>query len=125
MNDLSWIIYLADVADNLDWLLFWMGLIGLLGLIISALIWMNDGDNWPTANRQRTMYYFFTPMFFFGAIVGAIIPAKETLYAIAASELGEEIVRSPTAGKAVAALNSWLDRQIAGEPVPTEEENKN
>ena len=52
-------------------------------------------------------------------VVSLAVPSKDTVYAIAASEVGEEIVKSETAGKAVKALNAWLDKQIA----PTEKKD--
>lgn len=50
------------------------------------------------------------------ALVIIPVPSKDTIYAIAASEMGERALASPTGDRAVKALNAWLDRQIAREP---------
>lgn len=49
------------------------------------------------------------------SVVFVFVPQKNTVYAIAASEVGEEVLKSETADKAMTALNAWLDRQIAGQ----------
>lgn len=50
-----------------------------------------------------------------GLVLGLLlvfIPSSKTIYAIAASEMGEEVLASPTADKAHKALDAWLDDQI-------------
>jgi hypothetical protein len=50
------------------------------------------------------------------ALIYPLIPAKETVYAIAASEIAEEVVTDPrvlqTTNKAFAAVDAWLDKQL-------------
>lgn len=48
----------------------------------------------------------------FGTIA-VFVPSKNTIYAIAASEYGEEALKAPEASKAREAINAWLDEQIA------------
>lgn len=56
----------------------------------------------------------------FGA---ALLPGRDTVYAIAASEMGEQALKTPLAGKAEKALEAWLDHQIAtNEPAPAKKE---
>ena len=45
-------------------------------------------------------------------LLTAAIPGKDTMYAIAASEMGEKILKTETAGKVQQALSAWLDAQI-------------
>lgn len=124
MNRLSWLIYLADVCNNLDWLFFLFMFIGVAGLIISVLVWMNDGNNeWKPEQRRRTIFHLFLPLAVTGSILGAIVPSDDTIYAIAASELGERVLNSQTGGKAVQALNHWLDKQMGTESEPTTNSN--
>lgn len=125
MNSLSWMIYIADVTDNLDWVFSTLFLVSIIaGIVCIAFgIGMKDEhsdpspDDWKMWRRAVT----WTVIAFFGAtIIGSVIPSKETIYAIAASEMGERALQTPTAGKAFKALDAWLDRQIAGEPAETE-----
>lgn len=121
MNSLSWMIYLADVAGGLDWLLTGLAVIALIG----GLIWVvvgccaaSDDEFGPNGWKawRRVGWAALLPSFLFGVVAGSLIPSSETVYAIAASEVGETALNSDTGNKAVRALNAWLDRQIAGEP---------
>lgn len=47
-------------------------------------------------------------------LVTAILPSKDTVYAIVASEYGEKLLHTQTAGKAEKALDAWLDKQSGG-----------
>lgn len=40
------------------------------------------------------------------------MPSKDTVYAIAASEMGESVLKSETGSLATQALNAWLKKQI-------------
>lgn len=106
MNDLSWMIYAADVADGLSTFTLFAGFVAFACFVTKAI---------ARADGECTS----TPVALFGVasailwLMCAAIPAKETVYAIAASEMGEEVAQSETAGKAIKALNAWLDKQIA------------
>jgi hypothetical protein len=126
MNGLSWLIYLADVADNLDNLLSFMqgaGLVGGVILGIAAFVGADEMEAKDWATWRRVAFRLTLPAFLTGALVGSVVPSKETIYAIAASEMGEEVLDG-TEGRAMKALNSWLDRQIAGEEAPAPTEKK-
>lgn len=118
MNDLSWLIYVADVSDNLDtflWLLMFLSIVG--GIIWAATGMSNNGFKEAEWRAWRRIgLALLLPCFLFGLVIGSVVPAKDTIYAIAASEMGETVLKSETGNKAVGALNAWLDRQIAGEP---------
>jgi phosphatidylglycerophosphate synthase len=118
MNSLSWLIYLADVSDNLDWFFFLIMLISLIGTfiwIVAAILAGDTGDFGPDGWRKWRQIgcFLIAPSFFFGVICGSLVPSKETIYAIAASQLGETALKTETGGKAVKALNRWLDKQIS------------
>lgn len=115
MNELSWMIYLADVTGTLKVLLF-------IFIIIAAIIlaWriftaaldsyggLEKGEVWaPT----KAALWIVGP----ASIMAAVLPSSSTIYAIAASEMGEKALNTETGGKAVKALNAWMDRQIEGE----------
>lgn len=110
MNDLSWMIYLAGAVDGLRTL---FGItIGIAGIGAAFALLGHFIEEWqpglPIAKKLIA-----------GCIAGgvcvALIPNQTTMFAIIASQMGEQALNTETGGKAVKALNAWLDRQIAAE----------
>jgi hypothetical protein len=48
--------------------------------------------------------------------LAAFVPSKDALYAITASEMGEEILNSNIGSKAQQAIEAWIDKQIPKPP---------
>lgn len=142
MNELSWLIYAADVAGSID-------TVSLGGIVVAILCggcflaeaanrdcpaakWDEKarnhflyGGNYERPKGERPAEYRWSvgaairgPLIATGVCIAVAVftPGRETLYAIAASEMGERALASETGGKAVQALNAWLDRQIAPPP---------
>lgn len=139
MNELSWLIYLADVAGTLNLLtaLAMPVLVVLFGLGLFVKdttardAWLEakkDNNRYPNlypnppegdCPEAKDMRGILRPVVVAATVVVAInvsVPSAGSLYAIAASELGEQVLNSETGGKAIDALNAWLDRQIKGRP---------
>lgn len=132
MNSLSWMIYAADVAGSVSGLLSSVAFLGTFGAGASLLSWAIMGGSpslysWDDkeaktaehADMRGKLAKVVKPALIVSAVcalAASIIPGRETIYAIAASEMGEQVVTSPIAGKALKALDAWLDRQIAEEP---------
>ena len=123
MNSLSWMIYLAGMVDAIGFFLAF----AFVALVISALVCFvifGISHDRVFADEPKVGAKKVGLNCIWGlvavSIVGAIIPSKSTVYAIAASEMGEKVINTPTAGKALKALDAWLDRQIAGEPAKSE-----
>jgi len=120
MNSLSWMIYLADVCNNVGWLVWWVALILTLGMCLAVMVIVGsslsavEGDeDAKEANRAARQFAMRLALPTAGAfLLAGVIPAKETVYAIAASEVGEGVLKSSTGSKAVRALDAWLDKQI-------------
>ena len=55
----------------------------------------------------------FTIIFVVLSSFASFIPSRDTVYAIAASEMGEKALQSPIGVKATKALETWLDRQAS------------
>lgn len=126
MNKLSLILYLGNVAANCAPLLIMLGLI-MAGLCATLTIRMmlerkeliansryrNVGDDMPTLPKV-SIGGVLCGMF---AVIlwscSTLIPSQETVYAIAASQMGEQALKTPLASKAGQALEAWLDRQMA------------
>lgn len=126
MNNLSWLIYLADVVDTLNGFALTVTVLSLIGTVVFTIIGvvgvgsMYEAENKSCRALCRAFLPWFAPLFFLFAILTAALPARETVYAIAASEMGEQVLQTPTATKATAAINAWLDKQIAGAVVEKE-----
>ena len=130
MNSLSWLLYLAGVSENVGFLLGFLGLfvIGAGGFCTMGYF-MTERSSYSRYNddyakelkaREDALLKRLGWSSVCGLVIGilmwvvaALIPSKETVYAIAASEMGEELLKTPTAAKATKALDAWLDKQIA------------
>lgn len=126
MNTLSWLIYLADLVENLDWFLSAVTSMALVVLALSLICgaFMAGDEAGPPAWVAWRRFVFWTPIVLsVSLILGSIVPNKNTVYAIAASEMGERALTSETGSRAFRALNLWLDRQIADEPEPAQGNN--
>lgn len=114
MNTLSWMIYLADLCGNLRLALAVM----CFALTVTIVISLVNISDYHEESKERAAHARRIRMSFCVlpavAIIAATIPSKETVYAVAASEMGEQILQTDTAGKARQALNAWLDKQIEG-----------
>lgn len=111
MNQLSWLLYAADVASSIN---FAFAAVFIICLIVTVICFLGtfeaDQQEWAWPVFKRFGLYTF--LFF---LVAAPIPSKDTIYAIAVSEMGEQALATPLAGKATKALEAWLDKQIAGD----------
>jgi len=132
------LVYLAEVCGNLSGtapvLLFVLGFGTICYVIIAGVsegeASLDPAQRWDYANNQHIRYpslypeptgerpksvdplrhhIWIVPVLIFFAV---ITPSRNTVYAIAASELGEEVLKSPVATKAGQALEAWLDAQI-------------
>jgi hypothetical protein len=135
MNQLSWLIYLADVCGSAGGWLGWIG--GICGLITGATVILSliitggladtkDVDGIPEVWKVAYKILCWTlPLFLICLVLNIITPSRETIYAIAASEVGEELISSPTAAKATRALEAWIDAQIPNPARDTESNSEN
>jgi hypothetical protein len=107
MNSVSWFLYLADVLGNLSTASIPFLIIGtiiagactLLGMFLQAgdYSWVKEADKqWFESRRVgcATAAKRLWPAILIVAVVVCFIPSKNTMYAIAASEVGEKVVKS-------------------------------
>ena len=132
MNTLSQLIYFAGVSENLGGLLGFLAFITIFlstGLIVMSfdvkedIRWAEGEDKiriLSESKRYMSLGVASIVLFFVLCISAALMPSKETVYAIAASEMGEELLKTPTAQKASRALDAWLDKQIKENTKTTE-----
>ena len=134
MNDLSWMIYAADVVSGAAGLAgalsFLSGATAAVGVFVWCLLGASPAiyswddkdvrlakiaahDAIRSASTKYTKPLLASALAC--AVIATILPGRDTIYAIAASEMGEKALSTQTGGKAVKALNVWLDRQIEGD----------
>lgn len=139
MNDLSWMLYLADVLPNFSKFTAWMGFVLFISLgIVSAIgftRFLGDADavydyDYDKASGKtgkagdlknpelKALADSFSKCLWPASISLVIwggsflVPEKETFYLIAASEAGEKVVTSPTAEKALKVIDKWLEEKL-------------
>lgn len=107
MNNLSWLIFVADIAGPLKAVLL------TLGIVLVAIVLM------AAAVEENSTYlkYLLNP--FIIILIGLLIPSKQAMYLIAASEFGEDVLETKTADKVFKIVDQYLDEQLQ-----TNEENE-
>ena len=117
MNALSWLIYLASVVNSVGILSFIVVILSVLVFLAGLTVVCQHTEDYEKSERDTgvKMLKHSVTAFLVFALLLIVLPGRETIYAIAASEMGEELLNSETGSKAVKALDAWLDRQIADE----------
>ena len=114
MNSLSWFLYFADVASSFAILLACVSLFGGLILIITSAIYAVENDKFWWQGWK-----VFAPICLSAALIACAIPSRQTIYAIAASQVGERLVQNETvkgiANDATKALQIWIKKQVETE----------
>lgn len=115
MNSLSWFIYIADVVGNLNSITWAVLLVtGFAWMILNLAVPITEGDvlDWQDYRKwwTRGVITLLTC-----GLISAFLPSKNTMYAIAASQLGEQIAQNETvhgiASEATTALRQWIREQ--------------
>lgn len=121
MNSLSWFLYWSEVISSFRTFLM-VGLVGCgLGLpsILVLTICRYDGAYESEKPRILQNGKSWATRLATGAVILAVVltvvPKKETLYAIAAVEVGERVVNSEAvqgvSSEALKALQNWIKKQ--------------
>jgi len=113
MNSLSWLLYLADVAGNFQNAMIGTCVASFMSLMGITMVM----DSYNEEEKRNKLLKKAVCVFFIAGAMGTFMPSSKTVYAIAASEYGEDVLKMPEASKARQALNAWLDKQI-GEQKP-------
>ena len=119
MNELSWMIYAAEVFQTAKVLLITGGVVlavcgaATVAIMSDTTFDTNDERAAKLARRDALLRRWWVPLA--AVLVGVFVPSASTVYAIAASEMGEKVLNSETGSKAVKALDAWLDKQIEGD----------
>lgn len=116
MNDLSVSLYWADALGSLDYLaltvfiiMAFVSIFAAFGVIIADM----DDEYRVKALKIVRGFVLSLPVL---AIPIVVTPSRETVYAIAASEMTEQALKTPIASKAMQAVEKWIDRQLSEVP---------
>jgi hypothetical protein len=90
---LSWLIYLADVSRGINTLFAMLCMLSCIGVIMSFVI--IKAENETDGNFRQTKQLILSALVF--AVLASIVPSRETVLMIAASEIGERTITSQTA----------------------------
>lgn len=125
MNSVSWFLYLADAMSSLSGVLVFFGVLATLMVCLGVFMSLLNTDSTSKDRQQRYADFNangtrfirgFVPWMILCFVVAAIIPAQKTMYAIAASQVGEQVVKSEAvqgvANDAAKALQIWIKKQI-------------
>lgn len=105
MNSLSWFLYFADVSQKL---LSAAGAVVFFGLVFAIFVTIFYLSEKKALKLAITLW----SVTIFASLITIVVPSKDTLYAIAASQLGEKVIESTIGQKTKQALELWIDNQI-------------
>lgn len=128
MNTLSWLIYLASVTGSIGgfftFIAFITGLgtfIGIGGILITRIS-ITDAiiaDDVTKLEKLSVFFrkwiFIFASLFLFSGTTSVILPERNTVLLIAASEIGEKVVASEKISSVVdpsiELLKTWIEEQ--------------
>ena len=115
MNSLSWMMYLASVADGLRYTFMVGALAALCGLVALSLLTaaLAVDEIVPDGTWRRFMRW--TPLTIVALLIGLAVPTSTTIYMIAASEAGEAVVSSPEAKEMLGDLKEIIRKRLKEE----------
>ena len=126
MNNLSYILYFAEalpvVASNIQ-LVTILTTFTYLAYVVVFMLLKSDGTDTYARMYDKEKYKKWTdsyPIFswwaaavlFFLFLLTSLVPSKETIYLIAASEVGEVAVESDVGKELLQDLSEILDHQL-------------
>lgn len=129
MNSISWFLYLAGVSGSIGSAAAPLFVFSTIGAALATIggVFVHAGDySWITPEqkawweaRRAQCATAAKTLWRVAAVLLALIvltPSQSTMYAIAASQVGEQVVRSEAvqgiANDATKALQIWIKKQI-------------
>ncbi len=121
MNTLSWFLYFADILVNIASSLVFLGFCfggAYIGWVIHTTISNESAEDlariYGREVKEKKAYPKLTLVVLSACcfLTANLLPSKNTMYAIAASELGEEAAKSAIGQKSLKAIEQWIDKQL-------------
>jgi formate hydrogenlyase subunit 3/multisubunit Na+/H+ antiporter MnhD subunit len=126
MNTLSWLIYLADICDNLNKFFAIIGVLQLLGGLILFGVYANymadkefwrgrRGESQEIKQKYNKIVYAIPLVGLIMIFFSTLIPDKNTVMYIAASEYGQSIIMNKQVqdltNPAFELLKEWIKNE--------------
>jgi len=120
MNGLSWLLYFAEVSQNIGFTLGFISVITAIAFIVVTLFTVipekrHMTDTWSDQGPKLRKILMLT---FFFSLVGLLFPSQNTVYLIIASESAEMVVTSESGQKMLGDIQQIVSlklESIAGE----------
>lgn len=130
MNSLSWLIYMASLSGSASGFFSFLAVMGAVFTGVGAVLSVMWTDGACGGDRKIKGYEDMRQRgramasrgFLLLAVCGClstVLPSSNTVYAIAASEIGERVITDETvkgiAADSTKALQAWIKKQIEPE----------
>ena len=125
MNSLSWMLYLTQAISGFRQLVAAGAMVLLVGATIYTVVSaLNIWDNYRLERDEKIIRWaqatkLIRRMVVWGVCLGlafTFLPNQRTMYMIAASQLGEQVVRSPEAQELYGDLKAKIKDMLAVSP---------
>jgi phosphatidylglycerophosphate synthase len=111
MNTLSIFLYIAGTVGGLfTFLLMIGGGLMMTGLSIMTYPSNREHDEKPALIERAKRLMIFGCLTLFLAV---LVPSKTTMYTMAASEIGEKVLKSPVSQKSIELVEAYLDKELS------------
>lgn len=110
MNSLSWLLYFADVLPNIGRMFALVGWTLFAVLAVISFVFILAAE--PQTKKYYKKISCGVLISLFLLLITAIIPSKNTIYAIAVSETGEKILQSEWGKRGGRAIDAWITKQL-------------
>lgn len=114
MNGLSWLLYFAEVSENISHSL---GALSIVSAIVFVVFWFLHilipvGDQSMNFNDMAPKYAKSAAAVFFLSLLGLLFPSQNTVYLIIASESAEMVVTSESGQKMLGDIQQIVSLKL-------------
>jgi hypothetical protein len=114
MNQLSWLLYWADVLPQCATAVaLFATILALFSAAMTVLYFTAGLGEWQHDRDYTARFRYFPFILALALVLGIasnLVPSKDTFYLIAASETGKQALETPEVSKVRAVINKWLDK---------------
>lgn len=110
MNTLSWLLYAAEALERLQWIVGFSAFVGFALTAVLQAVALSVDDGPVVLPHIKRIIATIAAL----ALLSCLIPSKQTVYMIAASELAERVVVSPE-GRELTELLKRRVREALGD----------
>lgn len=114
MNNLSWILYFADVAGKIGGASTVLSALLGLASIGGAIIVVGTRVENDNPKYHASMWMLVAPVSLLVVFlsIAVVTPSKDTIYLIAGSEIGETVVKTPEAQQMFSDIREVIQSQL-------------